>query len=251
MKGILGRKVEMTQIFATDGRLIPVTVVEVLPNTVLQVKNLEKDGYIALQLGVQDKRVNLVNKPEIGHFNKANSAPKRFVKEIRNMDGFEQGQQITASDIFENGQLVDVTGTSKGKGFQGSIKRHNYARGPMGHGSGYHRGTGSMGAIINRIFKSKKMPGHMGHAKRTIQNLEVVLVDNANNIMLIKGSIPGPKGQFVTVRQNVKGLKANQAAELLIRKEAVPAIEPTVEPTVAPVVETEAEVETTPAASAE
>ncbi|ATZ18515.1 50S ribosomal protein L3 [Williamsoniiplasma somnilux] len=235
MKGILGRKVEMTQIFTEDGRLVPVTVVEVLPNTVLQVKTLEKDGYVATQLGVQDKRANLVNKPETGHFKKATSAPKRYVKEIRNMEGFEFGTQVTADQIFVSGEFVDVTGISKGKGFQGSIVRHNYSRGPMGHGSGYHRGVGSMGAIINRIFKSKKMPGHMGHAKTTIQNLEVILVDAANNLMLIKGSIPGPKNQFVQVKQNVKGLKALEAAKLLSRKATIVEETPVVE--AAPVVE--------------
>ncbi|ATZ16159.1 large subunit ribosomal protein L3 [Entomoplasma freundtii] len=217
MKGILGRKLGMTQVFGENGKLIPVTAIEVLPNTVLQVKTLETDGYQALQLGAQDKRENLVNKPEAGHFKKANSAPKRFVKEIRNMEGFAQGSEILPEDIFSAGQFVDVTGTSKGKGFQGSIVRHNYARGPMGHGSGYHRGVGSMGAIINRIFKSKKMPGHMGHAQRTIQNLEVVLVDNQQNLMLIKGSIPGPKNQFIVIKENAKGRTNNQAAKLVNR----------------------------------
>ncbi|WP_031542221.1 50S ribosomal protein L3 [Mesoplasma photuris] len=217
MKGILGRKVEMTQVFTESGKLIPVTVVEVLPNTVLQVKSLESDGYVATQLGVQDKRVNLVNKPETGHFKKAGSAPKRYVKEIRNMEGFAFGTEIKAEDIFTSGEYVDVTGISKGKGFAGAIKRHNYSRGPMAHGSGYHRGIGSMGAIINRIFKSKKMAGHMGHEKVTIQNLEVVAIDATNNIMLIKGSIPGPKNQFVQIKQNVKGKKSLTAAALLSR----------------------------------
>ncbi|AUF83304.1 50S ribosomal protein L3 [Mesoplasma syrphidae] len=221
MKGILGRKVEMTQIFTENGKLVPVTVVEVLPNTVLQVKSLGSDGYVATQLGVQDKRTNLVNKPETGHFKKAGSAPKRFVKEIRNMEGFTFGQEIKAEDIFTSGEYVDVTGISKGKGFAGAIKRHNYSRGPMGHGSGYHRGIGSMGAIINRIFKSKKMAGHMGHQKVTIQNLEVVAIDSLNNLMLIKGSIPGPKNQFVQIKQNVKGLKALTAATLLNRNAKV------------------------------
>lgn len=221
MKGILGRKLGMTQVFANDGRLIPVTAIEVTPNTVLQVKTLEKDGYVATQLGTKDKRENLVNKPETGHYKKANSAPKRFVKEIRGMEGFEHGKVITGSEIFTAGELVDVTGVSKGKGFQGSIVRHNYSRGPMGHGSGYHRGTGSMGAIINRIFKSKKMPGHMGHDQRTIQNLEVVLVDDTKNLILVKGSIPGPKNQFVSIKQNVKGMKVKKAAELLNRAPVV------------------------------
>lgn len=218
MKGILGRKLGMSQIFDDNGVLIPVTAIEVMPNTVLQVKNLEKDGYIATQLGVQDKRESLVNKPELGHLKKANSTPKRFVKEIRNMEGFELGAQINASEIFTAGQLVDITGTSKGKGFQGSIKRHNYARGPMGHGSGYHRGVGSMGAIINRIFKSKKMPGHMGNAKRTIQNLEVVLIDQSNNLLFIKGSVPGPKNEFIIIKENAKGIKAATPVVLVNRK---------------------------------
>jgi large subunit ribosomal protein L3 len=217
MKGILGCKLGMTQVFANDGKLLPVTAIEVLPNTVLQVKTREKDGYVATQLGVKDKRTNLVNKPATGHFKQANSEPKRFVKEIRGMEGFEKGVQITASQIFAAGELVDVTGTSKGKGFQGSIVRHNYSRGPMGHGSGYHRGVGSMGAIINRIFKSKKMPGHMGHDQRTIQNLEVVLVDDSKNLILVKGSIPGPKKQLVAIKQNAKGSKPTKAAELLSR----------------------------------
>jgi len=140
MKGILGRKVEMTQIFAENGNLIPVTVIEVLPNTVLQVRTPEKDGYQAIQLGVQDKRENLVNKAETGHFKSANSNPKRFVKEIRNMSGFEKGATITASQIFAAGEIVDVTGISKGKGFAGSVKRHHNHIGPKSHGSGYHRG---------------------------------------------------------------------------------------------------------------
>ncbi|WP_434328526.1 50S ribosomal protein L3 [Mycoplasma capricolum subsp. capricolum] len=223
MKGILGRKVEMTQVFTNSGQLVPVTVVEVLPNTVLQVKTIDSDGYVAVQLGTTDKRVNLVNKPELGHFKKANSNPKRFVKEIRNMQGYEIGQVINVSDIFVSGEYVDVTGISKGKGFAGGIKRHNYSRGPMAHGSGYHRGIGSMGAIINRIFKSKKMPGHMGNAKRTIQNLEIIAIDQANNIMLIKGSIPGPKNGFVQIKQNVKGMSSKQAVELLNRNASVQA----------------------------
>ncbi|ATG97170.1 50S ribosomal protein L3 [Mesoplasma lactucae] len=217
MKGILGRKVGMTQIFTETGALVPVTVVEVQPNKVLQVKTADKDGYQALQLGVQDKRANLVNKPGTGHFKKAGSNPKRYVKEIRGMEGFEQGADITASDLFNAGQFVDVTGISKGKGFAGSIKRHNYHTGPMAHGSGYHRGVGSMGAIINRIFKSKKMPGHMGHEKVTIQNLELVTIDANNNLMFIKGSIPGPKNAFVQIRENVKGKNPTEAATILTR----------------------------------
>ncbi|ASZ08883.1 50S ribosomal protein L3 [Mesoplasma chauliocola] len=237
MKGILGRKVEMTQVFTQSGKLVPVTVVEVQPNTILQVKTLDSNGYVATQLGVFDKRENLVNKPELGQFKKANSVPKRFVKEIRNMEGFEVGTTISASDIFETGQYVDVTGISKGKGFAGAIKRHNYSRGPMAHGSGYHRGIGSMGAIINRIFKSKKMAGHMGHVKRTVQNLEVIAIDN--NIMLVKGSIPGPNKGFVTIKSNVKGLANTQAAELLVRNAPVATEAPVEAPVVEEAVSTE------------
>ncbi|PPE06549.1 50S ribosomal protein L3 [Mesoplasma corruscae] len=237
MKGILGRKVEMTQVFTANGKLIPVTVIEVQQNTILQVKTLESNGYNATQLGVFDKRENLVNKPDLGQFKKANSVPKRFVKEIRNMGGYEVGSQITASDVFQTGQYVDVTGISKGKGFAGAIKRHNYSRGPMAHGSGYHRGIGSMGAIINRIFKSKKMAGHMGDAKRTIQNLEVISINN--NIVMVKGSIPGPNKAYVIIKENVKGLKSAEAAKLLVRntKPAAEAkVEEVVEVEVAPVV---------------
>ncbi|AXK51008.1 50S ribosomal protein L3 [Spiroplasma alleghenense] len=218
MKGILGRKLEMTQVFTENGKLLPVTVIEVQPNKVLQVKTVEKDGYQALKLGVQDKRQNLVNKPSMGNFKKANSNPKRFVKEIRDMNGFEMGSEINLSDLFVAGQFVDVTGVSKGKGFAGAIKRHNYSRGPMGHGSGYHRGIGSMGAIINRIFKSKKMAGHMGHEQVTIQNLEVIFIDSARNLLLVKGSVPGPKKQFVRIQENVKGIKTKEAVKLLMRK---------------------------------
>lgn len=224
MKGILGRKVEMTQVFSADGKLMPVTVVEVLPNKVLQVKTVEKDGYQALQLGVQDKKTNLVNKPETGHFKKASSNPKRFVKEIRGMEGFEAGKDITAADVFQSGEFVDVTGISKGKGFAGQIKRHNYHTGPMAHGSGYHRGVGSMGPIINRIMKSKLMPGHMGHEKTTIQNLQIVAMDPAKNLVLISGSVPGPRKSFVVIKQNVKGL-ANGTAATLLNRNAKPANE--------------------------
>ncbi|WP_422398394.1 50S ribosomal protein L3 [Spiroplasma endosymbiont of Cantharis rufa] len=240
MKGILGRKLEMTQIFSENGKLIPVTVIAVEQNTVLQVKSVEKDGYQALKLGTIDKRANLFNKPDMGQFKKVNSEPKRFVKEIRDMEGYEIGAVINAADVFNAGEFVDVTGISKGKGFAGAIKRHNYSRGPMGHGSGYHRGIGSMGAIINRIFKSKKMAGHMGHEQVTIQNLEVVKIDAEKNLVLVKGSVPGPRKGFVVIKQNVKGRKAQEAVSLLSRNNATKAV---VEPTPAPVVE-----ETAPAA---
>ncbi|KAJ3636341.1 hypothetical protein Zmor_008695 [Zophobas morio] len=227
MKGILGRKVEMTQVFTQEGLLVPVTVIAVEKNTVLQVKTVEKDGYAALKIGTFAKRENLVNKPDMGNFKKAKSEPKRFVKEIRDMDGYEIGAEFTAADVFTAGELIDVTGISKGKGFAGSIKRHHYSRGPMGHGSGYHRGIGSMGAIINRIFKSKKMPGHMGHEQVTIQNLEIISIDNERNLVLVKGSIPGPRKGHVVLKQNVKGLKARDAKNLLNRskKAAAPATE--------------------------
>lgn len=217
MKGILGRKLEMTQVFTENGTLVPVTVIEVEPNKVLQIKTIENDGYNALKLGAINKRANLINKPEMGNFKKANSEPKRFVKEIRDMDGYEVGTDIIIGDVFNTGEFVDVTGISKGKGFAGSIKRHNYSRGPMGHGSGYHRGIGSMGAIINRIFKSKKMPGHMGHEQVTIQNLEIIKIDVEKSLVLIKGSVPGPRKGFVVIKQNVKGEKPKEAVVLLNR----------------------------------
>lgn len=217
MKGILGRKLGMSQVFGTNGKMVPVTAIEILPNTVLQVKTLDNDGYVATQLGVQDKREALMNKPEMGHFNKVKAKPKRFVKEIRGMSGYEPGKEINPTDLFQPGQIVDITGIVKGKGFQGGVKRHNYARGPMGHGSGYHRGAGSMGAIVNRIFKSKKMPGHMGNVKRTIQNLEIVQIDEPNHLMLIKGSVPGNNNDFIIVKENAKKIKAKAAVELVNR----------------------------------
>lgn len=219
MKGILGRKLEMTQVFNENGKLIPVTVISVESNKILQVKTVEKDGYTALKLGTVNKRVNLINKPEMGNFKKANSEPKRFVKEIRDMAGYETGATINAADVFKAGEFVDVTGVSKGKGFAGGIKRHNYSRGPMAHGSGYHRGIGSMGAIINKIFKSKKMPGHMGYEKVTIQNLEIIKIDVERNLVLVKGSIPGPRKRFVILKENVKGIKPQDAQKLLVRNE--------------------------------
>ncbi|AKU80269.1 50S ribosomal protein L3 [Spiroplasma turonicum] len=217
MKGILGRKLEMTQIFSESGKLIPVTVIEVEPNVVLQAKSVEKDGYKALKLACVNKRANLLNKPDMGQFKKINSEPKRFVKEIRDMDGYEIGSQVKFEELFAAGQFVDVTGISKGKGFAGAIKRHNYARGPMGHGSGYHRGIGSMGAIINRIFKSKKMAGHLGHEQVTIQNLEIIKIDVEKNVVLVKGSVPGPRKSFVVIKENAKGKKAVEASVLLNR----------------------------------
>ncbi len=209
MKGILGRKAGMTTAFAEDGRAIPVTVIEVKPNTVLQVKTIETDGYIAIKLGVEDKKDNKAIKAELGIGKKANTSAKYFTKEIRNMEGFELGSTIDAS-IFESGQTVDVTGISKGKGFQGAIKRHNQSRGPMGHGSKSHRVTGSLGDIRSTVKKTKNMPGHMGTDQTTMQNLEVIAVDLENNALLIKGSIPGPNKSFVWVREAIKGQFKNK-----------------------------------------
>lgn len=216
-KGILGRKLGMTQVFTKSGKLIPVTVVEVEPNVVTQIKTIENDGYEAIQLGFDTKREKLVNKASIGHTNKANTTPKRFFKEIRGVDinAYTLGQEITA-DIFEAGEMVDVTGVTKGHGFQGVIKRHNQSRGPMGHGSHYHRKPGSMGTMRPmRVFKGKKLPGHMGMLTVTIQNLEVVAVDMENNCILIKGNVPGPKKSLVVIKTAIKNPgKINAAEEL-------------------------------------
>ena len=219
MKGILGRKIGMTQVFTTDGRLVPVTVIEATPNVVLQKKTVETDGYNAIQVGFEDKREKLANKPEMGHVAKANTAPKRFIKEFRyeEMMSYEVGQEITV-DSFEAGEIVDVTGTSKGKGYQGTIKKYGYGRGPMSHGGGpVHRHAGSMGPIApNRIAPGKKLPGQMGNVKRTVQNLEIVAVDKENNALLIKGSVPGPKKGLVIVRSGVKADgKKNEALDLI------------------------------------
>ncbi len=214
MQGILGRKAGMTTVFAQDGRAVPVTVVEVKPNTVLQVKTAEVDGYTAIKLGVEDKKDHRATRAELGEAKKANTSAKYFMKEIRGMEGYELGQQISA-DLFEAGDFVDVTGISKGKGFQGNIKRHNHSRGPMAHGSKSHRITGSIGDIAGHVIKGKKMPGHMGHVQVTMQNLEVVAIDLENNVILIKGSIPGPNKSFVTIKNAVKSDKADSAIELI------------------------------------
>lgn len=205
-KGILGRKIGMTQIFLENGDLIPVTVVDVTPNVVLQKKTVETDGYNAIQLGYEDKPERLANQPEKGHVAKANTAPKRFISEIRdvNIEEYEIGQEVKA-DIFQEGTIVDVTGISKGKGFQGAIKRHGQSRGPMSHGSRYHRRPGSMGPIApNRVFKSKELPGRMGGEQITIQNLEIFKVDTDRNLLLIKGNVPGPKKSFLKIRTAIK-----------------------------------------------
>jgi large subunit ribosomal protein L3 len=205
-KGILGRKIGMTQVFAENGNLIPVTVVEAAQNVVLQKKSVESDGYEAIQIGFEDKREKLANKPEKGHVAKANTAPKRFVREFSGVDvtGYEVGQEVKV-DIFAAGDVVDVTGISKGKGFQGVIKRHGQSRGPMAHGSRYHRRPGSMGPVApNRVFKGKLLPGRMGGEQITVQNLEIVKVDVERNILLIKGNVPGPKKALLKIKTAVK-----------------------------------------------
>ncbi|MFK4310735.1 large subunit ribosomal protein L3 [Bacillus sp. RC242] len=205
-KGILGRKIGMTQVFAENGELIPVTVIAANPNVVLQKKTTETDGYNAIQLGFEDKREKLTNKPEQGHTAKASTTPKRFIREIRDadVDGLEVGQEVKV-EVFTAGEIVDVTGISKGKGFQGVIKRHGQSRGPMSHGSRYHRRPGSMGPVApNRVFKGKKLAGRMGGDQVTIQNLEIVQVDTERNLLLVKGNVPGAKKSLVVVQGAVK-----------------------------------------------
>ena len=218
MKGILGKKIGMTQVFTESGKLIPVTVIEVEPNVVTQIKTVEKDGYDAIQLGAVTIKEKSATKARIGHTKKANTAPKRFLKEIRgvNVNDYELGQVISA-DVFTKGEMVDVSGISKGKGFQGIIKRHNQSRGPMGHGSQYHRGVGSMGTLLPmHVLKGKKLPGHMGNVATTIQNLEVVSIDLENNVILVKGNVPGPKKSLVMIKTSVKkGEKVNEMEELI------------------------------------
>ena len=206
-KGILGKKVGMTQYFTEAGELIPVTVVEVTPNVVLQLKTIENDGYEAVQLGFDDLREVLSNRPAKGHVAKANATPKRFIREFNNVElsEYEVGQEITV-DVFKAGDIVDVTGTSKGKGFQGAIKRHGQSRGPMAHGSRFHRRPGSMGgaSFPSRVFKGKALPGQMGGDRITIQNLEVVKVDAERNVILIKGNVPGSKKSLVEIKTAIK-----------------------------------------------
>ena len=209
MKGILGKKLGMTQIFTEEGIVVPLTVVEAGPNVVTQVKTVEKDGYNAIQVGFEDAKEKSLNKPQKGHLAAANVL-KKHLKEFRvdAVEEFTVGQEIKA-DLFAAGEKIDVTGTSKGKGFQGPIKRHGQSRGPESHGSRYHRRPGSMGACSfpGRVFKNKKLAGHMGSVKVTVQNLEVVRVDADKNLILVKGAIPGPKGSMVTIKEAVKSSK--------------------------------------------
>jgi len=206
-KAILATKVGMTQIFNENGSLIPVTVLQAGPCAVTQVKTVENDGYSAVQVGFGDIREVLVNKPRKGHFAKTGVANKKYLKEFRfeNAADYTVGQEIKV-DIFAEGDRIDATAKSKGKGFQGAIKRHNQSRGPMAHGSKFHRHAGSNGAATSpgRVFKGKHMPGHMGHVKVTVQNLEVVRIDTENNIILVKGAVPGPKKSMVMLKNTVK-----------------------------------------------
>ena len=206
-KAILTTKVGMTQVFSEDGVLTPVTVLQAGPCVVTQVKTVENDGYSAVQVGFGDIREKLVNKPKKGHFAKAGVTAKRFLKEFRleDAESYTLGQEIKA-DVFAAGDKVDATAKSKGKGFQGAIKRHGQSRGPMGHGSKYHRHAGSNGSATTpgRVFKGKHMPGHMGAVRVTVQNLEVVSVDAEKNLILVKGAVPGPKKSLVMLKESVK-----------------------------------------------
>ena len=222
MKGILGIQRGMTQVFGTSGKLVPVTVIEVTPNVVSQIKTKEKDGYDAIQLAAVEKKQTRSNKPETGHLKKANTTPKRFLKELRGVDvsNYSLGQEIKA-DIFTVGEVVDVTGTSKGKGTQGVIKRWNQSRGPMGHGSQYHRGVGSLGTMLPmRVLPGKKMPGHMGGEQVTVQNLSIIKIDLENNVILVKGNVPGPKNSLVFIKSSIKHEgKVDEAIDLISYEE--------------------------------
>ena len=210
MKAIVGKKVGMSQIFDENGVVIPVTVIETAGNIVAQVKTVETDGYNAIQLGYGEIKDKHINKPRAGHFAKANVTAKKHLREFRldSIEGIKVGDELKA-DVFAAGEKIDVQGTSKGKGFQGVIKRHGQSRGPMGHGSMYHRRPGSMGSTSTpgRVFKGKKLPGHMGVEKVTVQNLEVVKVDLDKNALLIKGSVPGNKGSILKIKLSVKASK--------------------------------------------
>ena len=216
MKGILGRKVGMTQVFTKEGKLIPVTVIETEPNVVMQVKTVENNGYNAIQLGVFEKKEKQATRPEMGNAKKANTTPKRYLKEIRDVEAtYNIGDTISAS-VFSVGEIVDVTGTTKGKGFQGVIKRHNQSRGPMTHGSHYHRRPGSLGTMLpKRVLKGKKLAGHMGVDAVTIQNLEIIEVNDAENYILVSGNVPGAKNSLVLIKTAVKNSRKEDPKEIL------------------------------------
>lgn len=222
MKGILGRKVGMTEVFTKEGKVVPVTVIEVEPNVVTQVKSVETDGYNAIQLGVCDKKEKNATKASIGHAKKANTTPKRFLKEIRDYEGsYNLGDTISA-DLFTIGEVVDVTGTSKGHGTQGVIKRHGQASGPSAHGSRYHRRPGSMGTMRPmRVLPGKKLPGHMGVDTVTIQNLVIVDVNAQENYILVSGNVPGAKKSLVLIKSAAKNERKPMAEELISYEETV------------------------------
>lgn len=244
MKGLLGRKLGMTQVFTTDGTLIPVTVVEVVPNVVMQKKTIETDGYEAIQLGMEDVSTKRANKPAIGHAAKANTTPKRFIREVRGneMFNFEVGSEVKA-DLFSAGDIVDVTGVSKGHGFSGTIVRNNAKLGPASHGSGHHRHIGSLATIGRNnsvINKGTMMAGQHGNFTTTNQNLEVIKVDVENNYMLIKGNVPGARRSLVEIKTTVKPIKNVKAKELIsyvveeavVEEEVIAPVEEVVENTV-------------------
>ena len=210
MKALIGKKIGMTQIFDEKGNIVPVTAIEVGPCTVTQIKTVDQDGYQSIQLGFEDVKESKLTKPELGKFKKSKLTPKKYLREfpIESVDGINVGDEFKA-DVFEVGDKVDIQGTSKGKGFQGVIKRHGQSRGPMGHGSMYHRRPGSMGptSTPGRVFKGKKLPGHMGRVTVTIQNLDVVRVDLDKNVILVKGSVPGAKGAILKVKPAIKASK--------------------------------------------
>jgi len=208
-KGLIGKKIGMTQIFDEKGNVIPVTVIEAGPCVVAQVKTTETDGYDAIQLGFGEVKAKHINKPEAGHFAKSKIENKKHLREFRleDVSTYNVGDEVKA-DIFAAGEKVDIQGISKGKGFQGVIKRHGQHRGPMGHGSMYHRRPGSMGptSTPGRVFKGKKLPGHMGRVTVTIQNLDVISVDMDKNVILVKGSVPGAKGAILKIKSAVKAM---------------------------------------------
>lgn len=205
-KAILGKKIGMTQLFDQEGNVVPVTVIQAGPCPVVQKKTAATDGYDAIQVGFEAQKEQRLNKPERGHFKRANVAPVRFLAEFRldSIDDYQVGQEIRV-DIFEAGERIDVTGISKGKGTAGSIKRHNQRRGPMSHGSHYHRGPGSLGAVDPaKVFKGRKLPGRMGGERITVQNLEIIQVDPERNLLLVKGSMPGIRGSLLRIKDSVK-----------------------------------------------
>lgn len=232
MKGLLGRKLGMTQVFTVDGTLIPVTVVEVSPNVVLQKKTIENDGYEAVQLGYAEKKAQRATKALVGHVSKANTTPKAFIKEIRGngLSHFNVGDLVKA-DLFAAGEMVDVSGTSKGHGFNGAVVRNNQSTGPNSHGSGFHRSPGSLATIGRNngiINKGRTMAGQMGGVSTTNQNLEVVMVDTDKNVILIKGNVPGPKRGYVVIKSTVKPV-ASVAAKTLVNRTPAVAVEAPVE----------------------